>query len=327
MDPLYPGIVNSPASTTTSGISDDATEVPVADLDCFPPGPNLAVLGNGTQAETVKYGGKSTETGAGSLTEVTRGFQGVAKAWDTGTVIARRFTAYDYDTLRGNLNAVTVLEGQTAGEDLSEYDLVRHDPQDGKWYLTDGNYPGKVLGQIGMAISPPGTIQIAGTVTNQSWDFQSVSPLYVSNVPGGVSLTWGSYRRGIGYTVNSNTIYLAPNLAESPIRMGIHIPQFPLVISTDIEFFAVVETVYPLVSFDWDFGDNTSHGSATSPTHRYATPGIYTVVLTITDSIGTVAKTRITIIVYDQQATRHPGAQSTEIVVGKISIGLTIVNT
>ena len=112
MRPTYPGIVNSPATTITTGIEDDTQEIPVTTLGYFPPGPNLAVLGEGKQAETVRYSGKSSPTGSGSLTGVTRGVQGVAKAWDAGTVIARRFTAYDYDTLRENLNAVTVLEGQ-----------------------------------------------------------------------------------------------------------------------------------------------------------------------------------------------------------------------
>jgi PKD repeat protein len=34
-------------------------------------------------------------------------------------------------------------------------------------------------------------------------------------------------------------------------------------------------------AFDWNWGDNTSHGSAVSATHAYAAPGAYTVTLTV----------------------------------------------
>lgn len=43
--------------------------------------------------------------------------------------------------------------------------------------------------------------------------------------------------------------------------------------------------IYPIVNWDWDFGDGNT-GSGAPVTHVYATPGIYTVTLIITDSIG-----------------------------------------
>jgi len=42
---------------------------------------------------------------------------------------------------------------------------------------------------------------------------------------------------------------------------------------------------YPL-SFDWDFGDGSPHGTGESPTHVYAADGSYTATLVVTDASG-----------------------------------------
>lgn len=41
-----------------------------------------------------------------------------------------------------------------------------------------------------------------------------------------------------------------------------------------------------VVSYDWDFGDNTPHSTAAKPTHGYASAGTYTVTLKVTDNQG-----------------------------------------
>ena len=56
------------------------------------------VLGGGISAETVKV--VSVE---GNKLTVVRGFQGTAKSWPSGTIIARNFTEYDYDAMTSNI--------------------------------------------------------------------------------------------------------------------------------------------------------------------------------------------------------------------------------
>lgn len=41
-----------------------------------------------------------------------------------------------------------------------------------------------------------------------------------------------------------------------------------------------------IASYDWDFGDGTPHSSLASPSHIYSSPGVYNVILTITDNNG-----------------------------------------
>jgi len=96
---MYPAKVNSPATTLNGGIDAAVTTIAVVDASVFPAAPNIAVIGTGEDAETILYTGISVN----DLTGVTRGFQGTAKAWDTGTIISRMFTAYDHDTFKSNI--------------------------------------------------------------------------------------------------------------------------------------------------------------------------------------------------------------------------------
>ena len=97
--PMYPAMPNSPQTELAAAIDDTQTTITVLDGSVLPDAPNLLVIGGGEDAETILYTGKS----GNDLTGVTRGFQGVAKAWGAGIKVARNFTAYDYDALRQNI--------------------------------------------------------------------------------------------------------------------------------------------------------------------------------------------------------------------------------
>ena len=99
---MYAGKINSPATTLDGAINNSVTTISVADASVFPTAPNIAVIGNGSNAETILYGGISSN----DLTSVTRGFQGTAASWSDGITISRNFTAYDYDTQRTNIGTL-----------------------------------------------------------------------------------------------------------------------------------------------------------------------------------------------------------------------------
>ena len=52
-------------------------------------------------------------------------------------------------------------------------------------------------------------------------------------------------------------------------------------------------------SYSWNFGDGTSSGNTLYPVHTFATHGLYTVLLTVTDSLSHTAQNSVTITVAD----------------------------
>lgn len=120
MKTMYKGLVNSPETTITNNIGTNDTIIYVLDPARVPSDlPNLMVLGTGTNAETIKV----TAIEDNALT-VERGFQGIAKDWLAGTIIARNFTEYDYAALVDNINELELIketpDGAQAKADTAE---------------------------------------------------------------------------------------------------------------------------------------------------------------------------------------------------------------
>lgn len=116
---MYSGLVNSPETTLTNNIGTTDTLIYVLDPARVPASlPNLMTIGTGTNAETIKV----TANDNGALT-VIRGFQGIAKEWLAGTVIARNFTEYDYDAFKVNIEDLNsqMLELQERTQILEQF--------------------------------------------------------------------------------------------------------------------------------------------------------------------------------------------------------------
>jgi PKD domain. len=321
MEELYPVIPNSPRTTLTAPIDEDDDEIQVAELSILPPGPNEATLGlDPATAETVRYEDKSAESGPGSITGVTRGFQGTAIAWAAQTSISRTITAYDFDGLRQNINDATVLEDQTEGETLADYDLVRL-ASDGSWYLTDATAYSTTAGQIGVRIRS-GTIQIAGKVTNPAWTLTVSKPVYISDTAGAPSSSPGANKRRIGNAVSATSFLLTPKFESDLIQAGITIFSDNinhLTVKTPIAFTAVYLSEYAIASYDWDFGDGSAHSSERSPVHTYTTADDYEAVLTLTDTQGNQKKARYSLNVHALSSTNIQGVSPGETVISRSS--------
>ncbi|MCK6473510.1 MAG: PKD domain-containing protein [Planctomycetes bacterium] len=54
--------------------------------------------------------------------------------------------------------------------------------------------------------------------------------------------------------------------------------------------------------YDWEWDDGTANGSSPAPSHIYAAPGVYTVVLTISDGLGGEVVTSVTVTVLESLA-------------------------
>lgn len=107
---MYSGLVNSPETTITNNVGVSDTLIYVLDPARVPSDlPNLMTIGTGTNAETVLV-----ESINDSAITVQRGFQGVAKDWPAGTIIARNFTEYDHAAFKSNIEDLDTRVGPLA---------------------------------------------------------------------------------------------------------------------------------------------------------------------------------------------------------------------
>lgn len=108
METMYSGIAFSPQTTLSDTVGAGDTVIPVADISAFPDAPNYATIGTDADGETILYSAKTST----SLSGCTRGVEGAAKSWPSGSVIGRNFTAKDLSTLQANTKEV----GQMASD-------------------------------------------------------------------------------------------------------------------------------------------------------------------------------------------------------------------
>lgn len=99
MQTMYPAQANSPSTELVTAIDATQDTITLADASIVLAAPNLLTIGTDEYTETILYTGKS----GNDLTGVTRGFQGIAQSWVTGTKVARFLTAYDIDSMRENI--------------------------------------------------------------------------------------------------------------------------------------------------------------------------------------------------------------------------------
>lgn len=113
METMYGGIAFSPQTTLSDTIGAGDTVIPVADISAFPDAPNYATIGTDADGETILYSAKTST----ALSGCTRGVEGTAKSWPSGSVIGRNFTNRDFSALQSNIEGAcrSVNEILTAG--------------------------------------------------------------------------------------------------------------------------------------------------------------------------------------------------------------------
>lgn len=113
---MYDGVANSPDTFLTSPLASGGDIMYVADSSVFGTLPNLAVLGSGTNAETVLILNKRPDQGL----YIRRAVEGVARDWAKASIVARNFTNYDYKQLKENIEKINTSkqENLTAGNNI-----------------------------------------------------------------------------------------------------------------------------------------------------------------------------------------------------------------
>lgn len=96
---MYKGIAFSPQAALADNISATETIIPVTDISAFPEAPSYATIGTDEGGETILYAAKTDA----ALSGCTRGIEGAAQAWQSGTTIARNFTNADFAAIQKNI--------------------------------------------------------------------------------------------------------------------------------------------------------------------------------------------------------------------------------
>lgn len=128
---MYKAKSGSPITYLSSGITATDTTITVEDITAIPEAPNLLTIQDETNFETIKY-----ETINGNILEgVTRGFDDTtAHEFLEESIISRKFTAYDQNSIIENLNnsssgggkkyADIVIGTTTSGHTLDDVDYL-----------------------------------------------------------------------------------------------------------------------------------------------------------------------------------------------------------
>lgn len=116
---MYRGQANSPETSLANNISDTETTIYVLNGGVLPDAPSLLVIGGDSPtAETVLMVDKTID-----MLTVQRGIEGTQKAWNSGTVIARNFTAEDHNRFIDNINELNDIKvDKVVGKGLSTND-------------------------------------------------------------------------------------------------------------------------------------------------------------------------------------------------------------
>jgi hypothetical protein len=113
----------------------------------------------------------------------------------------------------------TVLNDQTAGENLVFGNIVYLKLSDGKWWKTDADAAATTTGLTGfvtetIAADATGDIMIRGTARDDSWAWTtggSSLPLYISTTPGGLTesppVGAGDCARIVAHSTSATTIF------------------------------------------------------------------------------------------------------------------------
>ena len=145
-----------------------------------------------------------------------------------------------------------------------------------------------------------GSIDTVGTLNSYTWHWDDGSPdstglttthTFVAPGPHSVQLTVSDGTHTAN-TTRQVTVDAPPSAAfavttDNPVAGG----------PVSFDGTGSSETNGSIVSYSWDFGDGSSPGTGTTPSHTYATPGAYTVVLTVTDQDGYTAQISHSVVV------------------------------
>jgi PKD repeat protein len=150
---------------------------------------------------------------------------------------------------------------------------------------------GSYNGRVGVAVTFDGTgsVDSDGTISQYAWDFGDDTPVIMGTAtPSHIYAAAGTYY--VVLTVTDDTGETDVDVTTVTVGIG-NVP--PLADAGDSVSGKGLRITFDgtrssdpdgnIVSYAWRFGDGST-GTGPTPTHTYATPGAYFVILTVTDN-------------------------------------------
>jgi PKD repeat protein len=155
------------------------------------------------------------------------------------------------------------------------------------WTYGDGGTASQVLGNTyTYSIAATATYTVTLTETNGAGSKSYSHTVTVTYSPLPVANFYGTVEAGC-------TTLGAPNSEQCGGVVGSPATYPPIYFTWPMTVdFTDLSTNATGATYDWDFGDGTSHGTGATPTHQYTVPGSYTVKEKVTTSGGSNTATR-----------------------------------
>lgn len=228
---MYASKNNSPQTTLASGITAAATSMTLADASVLTSAPGIAVIGNSSNAEVVIYSSISGNVVSGLI----RGSGGTtASVWAEDTVVARNFTALDFDTFVSNiLDLYNVKADASILGALATLDTVALASQvTGTLPIENGGTGATTAAGIRTALSL-GTLALK-SIVNLTSDVQGALPI----ANGGTNATTAADARlslGLGALATLASLdYTSAYLTNKPTLGGIQVRPNYTISDTDL---------------------------------------------------------------------------------------------
>ena len=154
---------------------------------------------------------------------------------------------------------------------------------------------------LGQVISFTNTSTSESSITGFSWDFGDGNTSTLVN-PIHTYLDTGEYVVNLTVTTSDGCV----DTADSPVIIEVTgPPTAAFVVDTDEDCVPLPVTFtdgssgdFPLISWDWDFGDGTTQAGQAIPAHLYDSAAVYSATLTVTDNQGCTGSATRTITVH-----------------------------
>jgi PKD repeat protein len=257
---------------TTATISSESNLSPIADAGA----PSTGVVG-----EVVNFDGSASVDPDGTV---------VTYDWDFGDGDTGTGATTSHTYSEADIYIVTLTVTDDGGVTDSNITAASIDASNQR-PVANANGPYTGAANVAVSFDSTGSNDPDGTIAAYDWDFGDGSPHGTGAAPSHSYAAGGNYN--VILTVTDNDGVPAEDLTTADIdspNKSPHAdsggPGYAGVVGVPVPFDGTgsYDTDGYLVSMAWEFADGTDNGTGETPEHTYTAPGIYNVILTVTDN-------------------------------------------